>query len=60
MSVKDVIRLDRNDAKKVEDRISAGELRIRLKLNNMREYLMDRRLQLLDHLKIMEQSAWCT
>lgn len=60
MSVKDAIRLDRNDAKKVEDRISAGELRIRLKLNNMREYLMDRRLQLLDHLKIMEQSAWCT
>ena len=48
-----MIRLERNDARMVlricnvrpEERISAEELRISMKLNSMREYLQDRRLQ---------------
>ena len=47
-----MIRLERNDARMVlricnvrpEERVSA-ELRISMKLNSMREYLQDRRLQ---------------
>ena len=47
-----MISLERNDEKMVwwmsdvrpEDKISAGKLKNRLKLNHMREYLGDRRL----------------
>ena len=62
----DVIRLKRSDARMViwisngrpDDRISAEELRTRLKLKNMREYLWDRKLQWFGHLESMEESAW--
>ena len=33
-------------------------LRIRLKLKNIREYLRDRRLQWFGHVEKMEESAW--
>ena len=36
---------------RLEDRISAEKLRTRLKLNSMREYLHDRRLQWFGHLE---------
>ena len=49
----DVARLERNDARMVrwickvrpDDRISAIELRIRLKLKSIRKCLLDKRLQ---------------
>ena len=40
-----------------EDKISAKELRARLKLKSMKEYLQDRRLQGVGHLERMEKSA---
>ena len=60
-----MIRLERNDARTVrwlcnvlsEDRISAEELRTRLKLKSMRECLQDRRLQWLCYLEGMKESA---
>ena len=41
-----------------EDKISAGELKNRLKLNRIREYLGDRRLQWFSHLERTEENAW--
>ena len=63
---KDVISLERNDEKMVwwmsdvrpGDKISAGKLKNRLKLNRMREYLGDRRLQWFSHLERTEENAW--
>ena len=60
-----MIRLERNDARTVrwlcnvlsEDRISAEELRARLKLKSMRECLQDRRLQWLCYLEGMKEGA---
>ena len=40
------------------DKISAGKLKNRLKLNRMREYLGDRRLQWFSHLERTEENAW--
>ena len=54
----DVSRLKRNDARMVRwtnnirpESISADELRTRLKLKNVRECLLDRRLQWFGHLE---------
>ena len=63
-----MIRLDRNDARMVrwmckvrpENRISAEELRTRLKLKSMSKCLQDRRLQWLVHLEKMEDSVQST
>ena len=41
-----------------EDKISAEELKIRLKLKSIRECLQDKRLQWFGHLERMEESAW--
>ena len=62
----DGIILERNDARmarrmcdvRPDDRISAEELRTRLKLKNTRECLQDRRLHWFSHLERMEESAW--
>ena len=59
------IRLERDDARMVrwmcsirpERRISAGELKTRLKLNSTRECLKDRILQSFGHLEKMEENA---
>ena len=40
-----------------KDSISAKELITRLKLNSMRVYLKDRRLQWFGHLEIMKENA---
>lgn len=45
---------------KPKDRIPSEELRTRLKLKNLREYLHDRRLQLFGHLEKMGESACCS
>ena len=63
---KDVVRLERNDARMVGsmcsvmpvDRISAEKLRTRLKLNRIRECSKVRRMQWSGHLERMEESAW--
>ena len=60
----DVIRIDRNGARMVrwmcnvksEDKISAEELRTRMKLKSMKECLQDRRLQWFVHIERMEMS----
>ena len=43
---------------RAEGRISAEELMTRLKSNNMREWLQDKRLQWFGYLEGMEESAW--
>ena len=57
----DVIRLERNGERMLrlicnvrpEDRLTANELRFRLKLNSLWEYLQDRRLRWFGHLERM-------
>ena len=41
-----------------EDRISAGELRPRLKLKSIRQCLQDRRLEWFGCLEIMGENSW--
>ena len=63
--IRDAIKLEKTDVRmtrwmcnvKSEDKISAEELRTRLKLNMMRECLPDKRLPWLGHLEIGE-NAW--
>ena len=43
---------------RIEDRISAEELVIRLNLKNWRGCVQDRRLQWFNYLKRMEESTW--
>ena len=44
--------------KRLDFWISGKKLRARLKLNSLREYLQDRRLQCFGHLQSMEENAW--
>ena len=61
-----MIRLEMNDAGMVksmcsvnpENRISAEELTIWLKVNSMKECLQDRKLQWFIYLEKMEENAW--
>ena len=61
-----MIRLERSDARIVkwmfsvrpEDRISAKELKTRLKLNDMMKCMQDGILQWFGHLERMEDNAW--
>ena len=43
---------------RLEDKIPAEECRTRPKLNNMRHFLQDRRLQWFGHIETKEESAW--
>ena len=43
---------------RLEDKISADELRTRIKLSNVRECSQDRRLQWFGYLEIMQKTAW--
>ena len=43
---------------RLEDKISADELRTRIKLSNVRECSQDRRLQWFGYLEIMQTTAW--
>ena len=60
------VRLERNDARMVkwicnirpEDKISAEELKTRIKLKSMRECLQDKRPKWLGHFERMEESVW--
>ena len=62
----DVVNIERNGARMIrwmcnvrpEDNISTEELKTRLKLNSMKECLLDRRLEWFGHTERMEKSAW--
>ena len=62
----DVVILERNDTVMVrwmcivrcQDKISAEELRTRLKLNSIRENLQGRKRKWLGHQERMEESGW--
>ena len=62
----DMIRLERNDTRMVgrmsimrsENRISAENLRSRLKLSSVRECFQEKRLQWFHPLERMEKNAW--
>ena len=63
---KDVFKVERNDTRIIgwmsnaspEERISAGELRPRLKLKSIRQCLQDRRLEWFGCLEIMGENSW--
>ena len=61
-----MVSVERNDARMItwmcnvrpEDKISVEERRTRLKLKSIKECLLDRRLEGIGHVEIMEESAW--